>query len=241
MIFIRSLLFSLVMIISTILITVSLVLISPLPYRWVVLFSRLYPVSIMFALKYICNLRYEVTGRENIPEQTSIIFCKHQSTWETLAVQVLFPPMVFVVKRELLWLPFFGWGLAALRAIAINRSAGHSAVRQMIKKGTARLKRGIWVTIFPEGTRVTAGSSSRYHIGGAILAARSGYPVVPVAHNAGEFWPRGRFLKKPGTIQIVIGPQIPSNNRRPEKILADAKNWIEATVAEISSKPEQKD
>lgn len=237
MIFIRSLFFSLFMIISTMLTAVSLILLSPLPYRWVVVFSRLYPASIMLALKYICGLRYEVTGRENIPAQTSIIFCKHQSTWETLAIQVIFPPMAFVVKRELLWIPFFGWGLAALRAVAIDRSAGRSAMKQMIEKGTARLKRGIWMAIFPEGTRVAAGSKGRYHIGGAILAAKSGYPVVPVAHNAGEFWPRGQFLKKPGTIQVVIGPPIPSNNRKPEDILAEAKNWIETTVAEISTKP----
>ncbi len=241
MIFIRSLFFSLFMILSTMLTAVSLILLSPLPYRWVVVFSRLYPASIMLALKYICGLRYEVTGRENIPEQTSIIFCKHQSTWETLAIQVIFPPMAFVVKRELLWVPFFGWGLAALRAVAINRSAGHSAVRQMVEKGTARLQRGIWVAIFPEGTRVASGSTGRYRIGGAILAAKSGYPVVPVAHNAGDFWPRGQFLKKPGTIQIVIGPPIPSSNRKPADILADAKNWIETTVAEIRAGAAQKD
>ncbi|VAX13247.1 Acyl-CoA:1-acyl-sn-glycerol-3-phosphate acyltransferase [hydrothermal vent metagenome] len=241
MIFIRSLLFSFFMILSTMLTAVSLVLLSPLPYRWVVVFSRLYPASIMLALKYICGLHYEVIGRENIPAQTSIIFCKHQSTWETLAIQVIFPPMAFVVKRELLWVPFFGWGLAALRAIAINRSAGRSAMKQLVDKGIDRLKQGIWMAIFPEGTRVAAGSKGRYHIGGAILAAKSGYPVVPVAHNAGEFWPRGQFLKKPGTIKLVIGPQIPSNNRKPEDILADAKNWIESTVAEISAGTAQKD
>lgn len=235
MIFIRSLLFSFFMILSTMITAVSLILLSPLPYRWVVVVSRLYPASIMLALKYICGLRYEVSGRENIPAQTSIIFCKHQSTWETLAIQVIFPPMAFVVKRELLWVPFFGWGLAALRAIAIDRSAGRSAMKQLVEKGIDRLKQGIWIAIFPEGTRVAAGSKGRYHIGGAILAAKSGYPVVPVAHNAGAFWPRGQFLKKPGTVQVVIGPPIPSNNRKPEEILADAKNWIETTVAEISA------
>ncbi len=241
MIFIRSFLFSLVMISSTMLMAVSLVLLSPLPYRWVVVFSRLYPAVNMIALKYICGLSYTVTGRENIPDQTSIIFCKHQSTWETLAIQVIFPPMAFVVKRELLWVPFFGWGLAALRAVAIDRSAGHSAMKQMVEKGMARLQRGIWMAIFPEGTRVAAGAKGRYRMGGAILAAKSGYPVVPVAHNAGEFWPRGQFLKKPGTIQVVIGPPIPSKNRKPEEILADAKNWIETTVAEISTRAAQKD
>ncbi len=232
--FIRSLIFSLIMISSTVMIAVSLVIIAPLPYRWIIRFARLYPMINLFALKHICGIRYDVAGRENIPDQTSIIFSKHQSTWETLALQVIFPPMAFVIKRELLWIPFFGWGLAAMRPVAINRSSGHSAIKQMVKKGTARLNQGVWVTIFPEGTRVAAGSKGRYRIGGAILASKSGHPVVPVAHNAGEFWPRGQFLKKPGTIQVVIGPQIPSNNRKPEDILADAENWIELTMAKIS-------
>ncbi len=232
--FIRSLLFSLIMISSTLLIAILLVIIAPLPYHWIIRFARIYPLINLFALKHICGIRYEVSGRENIPAQTSIIFSKHQSTWETLALQLIFPPMAFVIKRELLWIPFFGWGLAAMRPVAINRSSGRSAIKQMVNKGTARLKQGIWVTIFPEGTRVAAGTKGRYRIGGAILAAKSGYPVVPVAHNAGEFWPRGQFLKKPGTIQVVIGPQIPSNNRKPEDILADAENWIESTMEKIA-------
>jgi len=239
MLFIRSLIFSLVMISSTMLIAILLVILSPLPYHWIKHVVRVYPAINLFALKHICGIRYQVTGLENIPEQTSIIFSKHQSTWETFALQMIFPAMAFVIKRELLWLPFFGWGLAATRPVAINRSAGRAAIKQLVKKGTARLQQGIWVTIFPEGTRVAAGSKGRYRIGGAILAAESGYPVVPVAHNAGEFWPRGQFLKKPGTIQVVIGPQIPSNNRRPEEILADAENWIESTMEKISTEPAQ--
>jgi len=207
--FIRSLFFSLIMILSTILIASSLVLLSPLPYRWIISFARIYPAINLLALKYICGINYKISGRENIPDQTCIIFSKHQSTWETLALQIIFPPMAFVIKRELLWVPFFGWGLAAMRPVAINRSSGRNAITQMVKKGTARLKQGVWMT-------------------------KSGYPVVPVAHNAGEFWPRGQFLKKPGTIQVVIGPQIPSNNRKPENILADAENWIESTMGKIS-------
>ena len=232
--FIRSLLFSLIMISLTVLVAIALVIIAPLPYRWIIVFARIYPAANLFALKHICGLRYEVSGQENIPDKTSIIFSKHQSTWETLALQMIFPPMAFVIKRELLWFPFFGWGLATMRPVAINRSSGRSAIKQMVKKGTMRLNQGTWVTIFPEGTRVAAGSKGRYRIGGAILAAKSGYPVVPVAHNAGEFWPRGQFLKKPGTIQVVIGPQISSNNRKPDDILADAENWIESTMEKIS-------
>lgn len=232
--FIRSLVFSLFMISSTVFIAILLVILSPLPYNWIKHVIRVYPAINLFALKIICGIHYKVTGRENIPDHASIIFSKHQSTWETLALQIIFPAMSFVIKRELLWMPFFGWGLATTRPVAIDRNAGRAAIKQMVKKGTARLKRGAWVTIFPEGTRVAAGSKGRYRIGGAILAAESGYPVVPVAHNAGEFWPRGQFLKKPGTIQIVIGPQIPSNNRKPDEILADAESWIESTMEKIN-------
>jgi len=232
-VFLRSLIFSLIMTSSTVLFSILLMVLSPLPYSLVKHVVRLYPAVNLFALKHICGIRYEVHGREHIPDQTSIIFSKHQSTWETFALQMIFPAMSFVVKRELLWIPFFGWGLAVTRPVAIDRSAGRAAIKQLVNKGTARLQQGIWVAIFPEGTRVAAGSKGRYRIGGAILAAKSGYPVVPVAHNAGEFWPRGQFLKKPGTVQIVIGPQIPSNNRKPEAILADAENWIEATMEKI--------
>jgi len=221
------------------LIAITLVIISPLPYQWIIRFARIYPTINLFALQHICGIRYEVNGRENIPAQTSIIFSKHQSTWETLALQIIFPPMAFVIKRELLWVPFFGWGLAAMRPVAINRSSGHAAIKQMVTKGTERLKQGIWVSIFPEGTRVAPDSKGRYRIGGAILAAKSAYSVVPVAHNAGEFWPRGQFIKRPGTIQVVIGPQIPSNNRKPEDILADAENWIESTMEKISHKKDK--
>ncbi len=233
MLFIRSLIFSLIMIFSTLLIAITLVFLSPLPYRWIISFARIYPAINLLALKHICGIQYKVSGTENIPDQASIILSKHQSTWETLALQLIFPPMAFVIKRELLWIPFFGWGLAAMRPVAINRSSGRVALKQMVSKGRARLEQGIWVTIFPEGTRVSAGTKGRYRIGGAILAAKSGHLVVPVAHNAGEFWPRGQFIKKPGTIQIVIGPQIPSNNRKAEDILADAENWIESTMKKM--------
>ncbi len=232
--FFRSLIFSSVMISSTVLMSLVLVLAAPLPYHARIRIARFYPWLNLLVLKHVCGISWQVRGQENIPPQTCIIFSKHQSTWETLALQILFPSMAFVIKRELLWIPFFGWGLALLRPVAIDRSAGRAAVRQLVEKGTRRLQQGIWVTIFPEGTRVPAGSKGRYRIGGAILAAESGYPVVPVAHNAGEFWPRGRFLKKPGRVQVIIGPQIPGNGRKPEEILADAENWIESAMEEIS-------
>lgn len=196
---------------------------------------RQYAVLNIVILKYLCGVKYEIIGRENIPNETSIIFSKHQSTWETMALQLIFPSHSFIVKRELLWLPFFGWGLASMRPVAINRGTGRKAISQLLKKGKALLDTGRWLVIFPEGTRVPAGQYKRYKIGGALLAAHSGYPIVPVAHNAGEFWPKRGFLKKPGTVKIVIGPLIQSRDRKAEDILKDAESWIETTMMKISN------
>jgi len=158
---------------------------------------------------------------------------KHQSTWETMGLQQIFPPQTFVVKRELLKVPFFGWGLAAMKPIAIDRGAGHKAVQQIVTQGIERLKQGIWIVIFPEGTRVHPGQKIRYKLGGAILAAKSGYPVIPVALDSGKYWPKKQFLKKPGTIHVVIGPPIQTRDRNPDDILADVEEWIESTMKRI--------
>jgi 1-acyl-sn-glycerol-3-phosphate acyltransferase len=157
----------------------------------------------------------------------------HQSMFETLALQKLFYPQTWVLKRELLWVPLFGWGLAMLAPIAIDRKAGRKAVRQVIDQGKARLDAGLWVVIFPEGTRVAPGAKGRYGMGGALLAEHSGYPVVPVAHNAGWYWPRRGFLKYPGTIRMVVGTPITSAGKTAAEINAEAEAWIEATVASI--------
>lgn len=144
------------------------------------------------------------------------------------------PPVAWVVKRELLWLPFFGWALALLRPIAINRQAGASAVKQILRQGVEHLRQGQWVLIFPEGTRTAPGERKPYNPGGAILAVHSGCPILPVAHNAGEFWPRGRFLKRPGTVQVVFGPLISSTGRKPQEVNQRVADWIEGAVAQIS-------
>lgn len=235
MLFLRSLLFSIVMTVITIVVSSVGMLALPFPfmYRWHII--RLWSVFNLWAIEYICGIKYEVTGRENIPDSAAIIFSKHQSTWETFVLQRIFPPQVYVIKRELLWIPFFGWGIATLDPIAINRSSGHSAVKQLIEKGTARLDKGEWVVIFPEGTRVRPGEKKRYKMGGALLAAGSGYPVVPVAHNAGEFWQKSQFIKKPGTIKVVIGPVIKSAGRKPEEIIKDVEIWIESTMQTITT------
>ena len=184
-------------------------------------------------LKLTCGLDYHVEGLEHIPSSNGIVLSKHQSAWETLALALLFRPPAWVVKRELLWVPFFGWGLAALAPIAINRGAGRKALQQLLDQGTRALSKGRWVIIFPEGTRVARGEKRRYQSGGARLAAVSGYPVVPVAHNAGRFWPRRSFIKYPGTIRLCIGPAIQSAGRSPEEINAAAEVWIEGKMREL--------
>ncbi len=186
-------------------------------------------------LKYSCGLTYRVSGRENIPKDTAIIFSKHQSTWETLALQEIFPPQVWVLKRELLRIPFFGWGLAMVGAIGIDRKAGRKAVDQLVTQGRQRLESGRWVVVFPEGTRVAPGARGRYRIGGAVLAERTGHAIVPVAHNAGEYWPARGFLMRPGEIQVVIGPPIHSAGNSAAAVLKEAEDWIEGTMAQISA------
>ncbi len=185
----------------------------------------------------VCGLHYRVEGLDRLPESAAIVMAKHQSAWETFVLQVLFPPQTWVLKRSLLWIPIFGWGLALLHAIAIDRKAGRQALQQVVEQGTDRLRRGIWVVIFPEGTRTAPGTRKKYNIGGAVLAEKSGFPVVPVAHNAGEFWPRHGFLKRPGTIQVVVGPVIDPAGKSATEINHAVEEWIESTMQRISSHP----
>lgn len=203
-------------------------LVAPLPFqaRYAVV-SRWAHICLWW-LERTCGLDFRVTGQERIPPGPAIVLCKHQSAWETLALQRIFPPQVWVLKRELLWIPLFGWGLATLRPIAIDRKAGRVAMQQVVEQGRERLASGCWVVIFPEGTRVAPGARRRYGIGGGLLAERTGAPVVPVAHNAGLFWPRKGFRKRPGTIDVVIGPTIEARGKTAQQITAEAQTWIEA-------------
>ena len=166
-----------------------------LPPAWRYQVARSWCAVQIFALRAICGLRWRIEGAEHIPRRSHIFFSKHQSTWETLALVVFLPPQVHVLKRELFKIPFFGWGLASLRPIGIDRKAGRNAVEQVKRQGRERLASGRCVMIFPEGTRVLPGQTSRYRMGGAILAADTGVPVIPIAHNAGEYWPRHSFIK----------------------------------------------
>jgi 1-acyl-sn-glycerol-3-phosphate acyltransferase len=187
----------------------------------------------LFVARAVCRLDYKVEGRENLPSRPCVILSKHQSAWETLAFQTVFPPQVHVLKRELLWIPFFGWGLGMMSPIAINRAKGRAALRQLARLGKERILQGFWVVIFPEGTRVAPGTKRKYQPGGAWLAIQTGAPVVPVAHNAGLYWPKNAFLKFPGTITMRIGPAIPTEGRDPADVIAETERWIEQQQAEI--------
>ena len=180
-----------------------------------------------------CRLTHETEGLENIPEQPTVVLSKHQSAWETMVLQRYFAPQAWVLKRELLRIPLFGWGLATLRPIAIDRAAGQAALDQVLEQGAQRLADGIWVVVFPEGTRVAPGQRARYKMGGATLAGALEMPVVPVAHNSGDFWARKSFIKFPGVIRLVIGPPIETAGKTALEINALAEAWIEARVAEL--------
>lgn len=188
----------------------------------------------LWALRTFCGLDYRIEGKENMPSDNCIILSKHQSAWETIALRALLPTeQTWVLKRELLWVPFFGWALAPLRPIAIDRKAGRRAIRQLISEGKLRLGQGRWVVIFPEGTRVAPGQKRPYGHGGAILAQKSGYPVVPIAHNAGIFWRRRGIDKHPGCIDVVIGKPINTNGLSSMEITRLTEDWIERTVSRL--------
>jgi 1-acyl-sn-glycerol-3-phosphate acyltransferase len=195
--------------------------------------------SMLWWLKVTCNIRHEITGLENISNHPTIVLAKHQSAWETLAFQAIFPTQVYVLKRELLWIPIFGWGLAMSSPIAIDRSAGREALKKLVAKGQARLNKGFWVVIFPEGTRIEPGKRSKFHIGGAWLATHTKTQVLPVAHNAGEYWPKNSFIKKPGVINIHIGKPIQTAGLKADVLNHQVESWIESEMATLSPRLNQ--
>jgi len=188
---------------------------------------------VIWLARVILGIHYQVEGREHLPATPCVVLSKHQSAWETIAFQQIFPPLSFVLKKSLLRIPFFGWGLALFSPIAIDRAAGREAMKQVETQGKARLASGFWVLVFPEGTRVAPGQKGQYQPGGPWLASKSGVPVLPVAHNAGRCWPKNAFIKHPGLITVVIGPAIPTAGRKPAQILAEAEAWIENTMQRL--------
>ncbi len=232
--FLRSLLFWIGFLINVIVFGLLIVVLFFTPSSFRLRIARLWSYTNNFLLKVFCGIDFKVEGKENLNVETAIILCKHQSTWETLALHSFTPYVRWVFKRELMRIPVFGWALALTDPIAINRGAGRAAIKQLIKEGTKKLNAGKWMVLFPEGTRTQPGKTRKFKIGGALLAEKSGYPVIPIAHNAGEFWPKHSFIKWPGTISVVIGPVIESKGRSAEEINADVFNWIENAMKDIS-------
>lgn len=183
--------------------------------------------------RWICGVRWRVEGLDRIPSTPHVVMSKHSSTWETLALNLWLPPLAFVAKQELLKLPFFGWGFALASPITIDRSAGRDAIQQIVEQGRERFAQGFWIVVYPEGTRIRAGTRGRYKTGGARLATALGVPILPVAHNAGWLWPKGTVAKRAGEITIVFGAPIEARGKDPAALTAEVETWIEDEVARL--------
>lgn len=234
---VRSTFFMVWAVLVTVMIAPLIMLASLLGTRACYAMAWLFRRGIMFGSRWIAGIRSEVRGQENMPTEPAVILSKHQSAWETVALQDLIPNerhAVFVLKKELLGVPFLGWALAAMRMISIDRRAGKDALAQVVEQGRDRLRQGYYVIVFPEGTRVAPGQKKRYKIGGAHLAVQTACKVVPVAHNAGEFWPRNAFIKRPGTAVISIGPAIDASGLSDAELNQRCEDWIESEMRRLS-------
>jgi len=230
---IRSTIFALLQIMLTILFT--LVAFASFPFSPLTRYRMItgYNHTVIWLARWVLGIRYVVRGREHLPAIPAVILSKHQSAWETVAFLCLFPPVAAVIKQELLDLPFFGWAYRMLSPIAIDRTAGRAALKRIVAQGRDKLAQGFWVLVFPEGERMPPGEKGRYNIGGAWLAANTGAPVVPIAHNAGEVWAKDAFIKRPGTIIISIGPVINTQDKSAAEIMREAEAWIETEMANL--------
>lgn len=233
MLIIRNLIYWFILIISALIMFV-LVLPAALVPRGANQIGRAWSRVLLWSLKHIVGLKYEVQGTENIPSYPAIICSKHQSGWETLALQEIFPLQVYVAKKELFKIPIFGWGLKIAKTIGIDRKAGAAATKYMMVQGAARKAEGFWITIFPEGTRIKAGERGKYKLGAARMAKALEMDLVPVAHNSGEYWPRNAFIKYPGTIQVIIGQPIPHTAGTEAELMAMCEDWIETQQMKIT-------
>ena len=198
------------------------------------LISR-WTVFCLWWLRCCCGVRCRVLGRENIPRQPGIVMCRHQSVWETLFLQTIFIPQTWVIKRELLWLPFFGWGLATLKPVAINRNEPKQALRLLLRQGCERIRSGCWLVLFPEGTRVRPGEIKPWQPGGALVAAKAQVAITPVTHNAGALWTRNAWKKYPGTITMIIGAPINTAGKSTRHIMQQVENWVREADAQLPS------
>jgi 1-acyl-sn-glycerol-3-phosphate acyltransferase len=234
--FLRSLLFTLLMTLATVVWAPLCILFAPFPYRQRYYLTTRWNVFVIWAAKTVCGIRYQVKGRENLPDAPAIVLAKHQSAWETIFLCFnTLRPLVFVFKKELTYIPFFGWGIALLRMIPIDRSKSKDAFAQVVDQGRKRLADGQWIIMFPEGTRIPVGKKGKYKSGGTRLAVETNTIVVPIALNAGECWPKNTFIKKPGVITVSIGKPISPEGLTPTELMQQVENWIESEMRVISS------
>ncbi len=233
--FILSLIFTIYMMVSACIFGLGMAICFWMPYRAQFNIARTWARILFWLLDKLCGLNFVVEGRERIPPGNHIVMSNHTSAWETVAQFLIFPPQVWVLKRELLWIPFIGWGLKLLRPISINRGAGHRAVTQVVDQGKARLADGLWIIIFPEGTRVVAGEKRKYGVSGALLATAANKFIVPLSHNAGDFWVRRGILKKRGTVRVIIGEAIDATGKDPRRLNEEVKQSIDAGLAQIAA------
>ena len=231
MAFLRALLYQIFLVVTVVPYAIACLIWMPLPLSLRYRLTVGWPRMAIWASKVILGIKWQVKGWENLPDSAAVVLSKHQSAWETMFFAAHLPRDVcFVYKRELHRIPFFGWGLAQLRMIPIDRAKGRDAVDQVIRVGRERLKEGRWPLLFPEGTRIAPGKAGRYKMGGTLLATNTGAPIIPIAHNAGECWPRQAFLKTPGTITVSIGPLIHTEGRSPTEVNQQVEAWIEGEM-----------
>jgi 1-acyl-sn-glycerol-3-phosphate acyltransferase len=237
--FVRSLVYTVLLFITTavfgVVVLVSSVLPLTIEQRYAI--PRTWGRFLTWLAGVVCGLKYVIEGQENLPRQPFISLWKHSSAWDTLAQMFVVPTAAWLLKREILWIPIVGWAVKVYKPIAINRSAGHSAVNLVVGQGRDRLASGMGIIVYPEGTRMAPGQTRKYGISGALLATQTGAPVVPIAHNSGYFWRRRGIMKRPGTIRVVIGPPIDPKGLDPREINQRAQEWIEAKIAEIVAQP----
>ncbi len=230
----RSAAFLVLAVLTTLPFGIAIPLASLFGYRPSCWTAKVYAGWILQFARLCCGIRWQVSGLDNVPDRPVVLMSKHQSAWETVFMQSTFPPQCWIVKKELLWLPFIGWSLMGMRCIAIDRSSGKSARDQIVEQGAKRIAQGMCVSVFPEGTRIPVGQRGRYGMGGALLATSTGTPIVPIAHNAGEYWGRYAFRKHAGTVRVVIGKPIATAGRDAASVNSEVEDWIEGQMRQLN-------
>ena len=236
MLWIRSTLFNLCFLLSTVIFSTTLIISRIFGFQAVWFWAKTWSASTFWLLRVLCGIQLKIDGKEHFPTESCVVMAKHQSAAETVAMPILVPPYVWILKRELYYIPFFGWALNMIGTIAIRRGSPREAIKQVIKQGTSFLKLGRWVVIFPEGTRSAAGETGQYQPGGVILAQKAGVGILPMAHNAGVCWPKRGYIKRPGTIHVRFLPYVSAaevTSSKRNDLLEQLKNDIESATREL--------